>query len=304
MPVVEVRNLVKSYGNFRAVDDISFEVEEGEIFGIAGPNGAGKTTTIECIEGLRKQNGGTIRVLGLDPVKEALSMKQKVGIQLQEGQLPDRIRVWEAINLFNSFYKQSIPWKTLLEELDLEDKASSFFDNLSGGQKQRLSIAMALVNDPILVFFDELTTGLDPQARRMIWDLIRRVRDKGRTIVLVTHFMDEAEKLCDRLAIFDQGKVIALDSPQKLIKQLKEAIQINFSIAGDRKISEHLLRVRGVNNLHFDDKDYKLSVDKVENIADVINCLSETGTEFYEFTIHQPNLEDVFLELTGRTIRD
>jgi ABC-2 type transport system ATP-binding protein len=217
MTVIDIANLVKRYGDHTVVQDISFTVGEGEIFGIVGPNGAGKTTTVECLEGLRTPDGGTVRVLGLDPRRDRAELRLRMGIQLQSSQLPDRLKVWEALDLYSSFYPHPADWKQLLAEVDLADKRNTVFSKLSGGQKQRLSIALALVGNPRVAVFDELTTGLDPQARRDTWDLIRQIRDRGVTVILVTHFMDEAERLCDRLAVIRAGRVAALDTPAGII---------------------------------------------------------------------------------------
>src|SRR5271157_3995276 len=214
--VIQVENLRKSYKDLFAVDDISFEVSRGEIFGLLGPNGAGKTTTVECLQGLRRFNSGKIRVLGLDPLKNIGALRQRIGSQLQDSELPQRIKVWEALDLFSSIAPGKNGWKKLMKEWDLEEKANASFSSLSGGQKQRLFIALALVNHPEVVFLDEMTTGLDPAARHSAWDLIKEIRANGTTVVLVTHFMDEAEELCDRLAIIDKGKLVALDSPAGL----------------------------------------------------------------------------------------
>ncbi|MEU6077699.1 ABC transporter ATP-binding protein [Micromonospora sp. NPDC047074] len=217
MPVIEVRNLRKQYGDQVAVADVSLSVDEGEIFGLVGPNGAGKTTTVECVEGLRSPDGGSVRVLGLDPRRDRAAVRRKLGIQLQESQLPDRIKVWEALDLYSSFYPHPADWRELMDELGLTPKRNAVFAKLSGGQKQRLSIALALVGNPSVAILDELTTGLDPQARRDTWELVRQVRDRGVTVVLVTHFMDEAERLCDRLAVVAAGRVVAVDTPRNLI---------------------------------------------------------------------------------------
>jgi len=217
MNVIEVVNLRKRYGDQLAVADVSFRVREGEIFGIAGPNGAGKTTTVECLEGLRKPDAGFVQVLGLDPQRDGARLRRLVGIQLQQSQLPDRLRVGEALKLYSSFYPRPADWQQLMADVGLADKRNTAFAKLSGGQKQRLSIALALVGNPRIAILDELTTGLDPQARRDTWSLIRAVRDRGVTVVLVTHFMDEAERLCDRLAVIDAGRVVALDTPAALI---------------------------------------------------------------------------------------
>ena len=303
MAVIEVSNLQKSYGKLEAVKDVTFSVEEGEIFGIVGPNGAGKTTTVECIEGLRDYDRGFVSVLGLDPLKQSKTLKQRIGIQLQEGQLPDRLKVWEALDLFSSLYKKSVPWRPLLDELGLEEKSNDYFDNLSGGQKQRLSIAMALVNDPEVVFFDELTTGLDPQARHTIWDLVKRIRDKGKTVILVTHFMEEAERLCDRVAIIDHGRVIALDTPGKLIRQMDLGINILFGCENP-ELKEYLLNIPNLIQVDCAGESYKIYADNIKAVADIIHILVEKELNFYDFSIQQPNLEDVFINLTGRKIRD
>ena len=208
-PIITVKNLRKTYGKTVAVDDISFEIAEGEIFGFLGPNGAGKTTTVECLQALRHPDSGDIRVLGLDPLREAQELRRRIGSQLQESALPDRIKVWEALDLFASVTPHALDWHVLLEQWGLAEKRKAGFHSLSGGQRQRLFIALALVNNPRVVFLDEMTTGLDPAARRVAWDLIRAIREKGTTVVLVTHFMDEAENLCDRVAIVDRGKIVA-----------------------------------------------------------------------------------------------
>ena len=217
MSIIEVSHLHKRYGDHVAINDISFTVDAGEIFGIVGPNGAGKTTTVEIIEGLRTPDRGGVRVLGLDPRTNRAGLRRRLGIQLQEGQLPDRLKVWEALELFSSFYERPADWRTLMADVGLADKRNTAFGKLSGGQKQRLSTALALVGNPEVAVLDELTTGLDPQARRDAWDLIRAIRDRGVTIILVTHFMDEAERLCNRLAVIRSGDLVALDNPAALV---------------------------------------------------------------------------------------
>ncbi|MFB9684831.1 ABC transporter ATP-binding protein [Amycolatopsis plumensis] len=216
MPLIEVTDLRKRYGTRVAVDGVSFTVERGEIFGILGTNGAGKTTTVECLQGLRQTDGGTISVLGLDPAADHAALTRRVGVQLQESQLPAKLRVREALELFASFYPEPADIDVLLEQLDLSEHARSSFGKLSGGQKQRVSIALALVGQPELAILDELTTGLDPHARRETWRLVEGVRATGVTVLLVTHFMDEAERLCDRVAIFDAGRVVATGTPTEL----------------------------------------------------------------------------------------
>jgi ABC-2 type transport system ATP-binding protein len=216
MPLIEVTDLHKNYGNRVAVDGVSFVVERGEIFGILGTNGAGKTTTVECLQGLRRADGGTISVLGLDPATDRAELTRRVGVQLQESRLPDKLKVREALELFASFYPEHADIDGLLATLGLTEHAGKAFGRLSGGQKQRVSIALALVGNPEIAILDELTTGLDPHARRDTWSLIERVRDRGVTVLLVTHFMDEAERLCDRVAIFDAGRVVATGTPDEL----------------------------------------------------------------------------------------
>jgi ABC-2 type transport system ATP-binding protein len=217
MPVIEVENLNKRYGDTPAVADVSFTVDSGEIFGILGPNGAGKTTTVECLSGLRRRDGGAVRVLGMDPDRDGAQLRELVGAQLQESQLPEKIRVWEALELYSSFYRAPADWRELLDVLGLSAVRRTGFGVLSGGQKQRLSIALALVGDPRVAVLDELTTGLDPAARRDTWALIESVRNRGVTVVLVTHFMEEAERLCDRVAVIDAGRTVAVDTPAALV---------------------------------------------------------------------------------------
>jgi ABC-2 type transport system ATP-binding protein len=229
MPVIQVDRLHKRYGPVTAVDEVSFTVEQGEVFGILGPNGAGKTTTVECISGLRAPDGGAVRVLGLDPVADRDELRQCVGVQLQEAGLPDKLKVRETMELFASFYRDPAPIAPLLARLGLADKAEARYKKLSGGQKQRLAIALALVGNPRVVVLDELTTGLDPHARRETWDLVEQVRDTGVTVLLVTHFMEEAERLCDRLALIDQGRVVAVDTPAGLAERSGAGQRLRFT---------------------------------------------------------------------------
>src|SRR5580658_6314430 len=218
--VIEVSGVRKAYGKTVAVEEASFEVRQGEIFGLIGPNGAGKTTTMECIEGLRKPDRGSISVLGLDPFRQVYKLQDRIGVQLQQAQLQKRIKVWEAVDLWASLYgKRAVDAARLLEQLGLTEKRNTWFMNLSGGQKQRLFIALALIQDPEVVFLDELTTGLDPQSRRAIWELVRGIRQRGKTVFLTTHLMEEAERLCDRVAIIEHGRVIDIDKPESLVKR-------------------------------------------------------------------------------------
>ena len=301
--IIEVEKLVKRYGEITAVDGISFEVHEGEIFGMVGPNGAGKTTTIECIEGLRVPDGGSIRVWGLDPQRDGYKLKERIGVQLQESALPDRIKVWEALDLFASFYRKSMDWAPLLERLGMADKRNTSFAKLSGGQKQRLFIALALVNDPELVFLDELTTGLDPQARRAMWDLVRDIRDQGKTIFLTTHYMEEAERLCDRVLIIDRGKIVGLDTPEKLIQSLGVENRILFTAEGDFD-PEPLRALPGVARVEQIGERVIVYGKGNHLVGNVVNTLEAQGVRFSDLRTEQPTLEDVFLALTGREMRD
>src|SRR6202011_3192719 len=247
--IIEVSALHKQYGRQVAVEDVSFTVDQGEIFGIVGPNGAGKTTTVECIEGLRKPDGGFVRVLGLDPERDGAELRERVGAQLQESELPDKLKVWEALELYASFYPRPAEWGRLLESLGLAEKRNTRFGKLSGGQKQRLSIALALVGNPEVAILDELTTGLDPHARRETWDLIEGIRNRGVTVVLVTHFMEEAERLCDRVAIVDAGRIIAMDSPAGLVSRIQSEQRVRFrpSAPLEDQLLTQLPEVRGVS---------------------------------------------------------
>lgn len=311
--VVSVDGLRKSYGKVIAVDGISFQVGEGEIFGMVGPNGSGKTTTIECIEGLRRPEEGRVQVLGLNPWRDTRELRERTGIQLQSASLPRRMRVQEALDLFASFYQQSCDWSQMLDDLGLGDKRTAYFSQLSGGQKQRLFVALALINQPEVVFLDELTTGLDPRARHAIWDLVRGIREGGTTVFLTTHYMDEAENLCDRVAILDQGQIIALDTPAGLVKELGMATRITFSL--DRRSPIH---ARGTNGRSFNPASIG-ALDGVQRvdleggevtvygqgenlIGAVVIGLETDGVHFRDLRTEEADLEDVFLALTGRAV--
>jgi ABC-2 type transport system ATP-binding protein len=300
--VIAVENLVKTYGSLRAVDGVSFEVYENEIFGVVGPNGAGKTTMVECLEGLRVPSSGSIRVLELNPKADGYRLRQLIGIQLQEGKFPDKIKSREALELFASLYPHSLPAMSLLEKVGLLDKAGSYYDNLSGGQKQRLSIALALVNDPQVIFFDELTTGLDPQARRAMWGLVSSIREAGKTVVLVTHFMEEAERLCDRVAIVDRGRIIALDTPPNLIRSLNSGWKVNFSM-DDSKVLTQLKNIDKCQ-LTVSNQDITIQCSDGRSVGDIIRILEDNNCNFRDFTVSKPTLEDVFLSLTGKEMRE
>jgi ABC-2 type transport system ATP-binding protein len=296
---IEVSALRKAYGLLKAVDGISFEVARGEIFGMVGPNGAGKTTTIECLEGLREPDGGGLRVLGLDPRDDGYELRERIGVQLQQSSLPDDMKVWEAMDLFASYYRKPAPWKPLLERLGIADKSQARFARLSGGQKQRLFIALALVNDPDLVFLDELTTGLDPHARRSMWDLVRDIRRRGKTVFLTTHFMEEAEQLCDRVLVMDRGRVVAMDSPVNLVRGLQAETRIVFHADRDYDPAP-LQSLPGVSRIEKNGERCAVSGTGERLVCIVINALDAAGVRFRDLRTEQPDLEDVFLTLTGR----
>jgi ABC-2 type transport system ATP-binding protein len=302
--VIQVSKVRKTYGATVAVDEVSFEVQDGEIFGLIGPNGAGKTTTMECIEGLRTPDHGTISVLGLDPFRQAYKLQERIGVQLQQAQLQKRIKVWEAVDLWASLYrKNAVDGERLLEQLGLSDKRNAWFMNLSGGQKQRLFIALALINDPEVVFLDELTTGLDPQARRAIWELVRGIRERGKTVFLTTHLMEEAERLCDRVAIIEHGRIIDVDSPERLVG--RHCPERTVVLATDDPLAEESFRsIPGVEVENDGGSRFTIRGRGDELVTEVIRCLSENGMRVTDFRTILPNLEDVFLKLTGHSIRE
>ena len=304
-PVIAVEALEKSYGSVRAVDAISFDVAAGEIFGVVGPNGAGKTTTIECLEGLRAPDGGQVHVLGLDPRRDGDVLRQRIGAQLQESALPARLRVGEAMRLFASFYTRPLEPEAILEGLGLADRKNVAYADLSGGQKQRLSIALALVGDPQLVFLDELTSGLDPQARHATWDLVRDVRAKGKTVFLTTHYMEEAEQLCDRVMIIDAGRIVALDTPAALVRALGAEQRIAFGADG---IGDDVIRaLRAIPRVERVERSAERVVVYGQSdrlLAPILTVLEDAHLVFHDLQTEQSNLEDVFLALTGREMRD
>jgi len=304
VPVIHVSGIRKTYGRTVAVDEVSFEVNDGEIFGLIGPNGAGKTTTMECIEGIRKPDRGSISVLGLDPFRQVYKLQERIGVQLQQAQLQKRIKVWEAVDLWASLYrKKSVDAERLLEQLGLVDKRDAWFMNLSGGQKQRLFIALALINDPEVVFLDELTTGLDPQARRAIWELVRGIRERGKTVFLTTHLMEEAERLCDRVAIIEHGRIIDIDTPQRLVdRHCPERIVVLDT--DDPTAEERFGAIPQVESVVRSDLQFTIRGRGEDLVTEVIHCLSENRIRVTDFRMIVPNLEDVFLKLTGHSIRD
>jgi ABC-2 type transport system ATP-binding protein len=300
MAIIEVNGLVKRYGDHTAVNGVSFTVDQGEIFGILGPNGAGKTTTVECIEGLRTPDGGTIRVHGIDPGQDTGELRQLLGAQLQESELPDKLRVGEAMALYSSFYRDPADWRELIGVLNLTDKVDTPFKKLSGGQKQRLSIALALVGNPKVAVLDELTTGLDPQARRDAWDLIEGIRDRGVTILLVTHFMEEAERLCDRLAVVDRGRIVAVDTPAGLVAKVDDRQRLRFrpSAPIDHAVLTALPEVTSV-----DRAGGQLVVTGTGNLLlAVTTALARHQVVAGDLRVEQTSLDDAFVALTGRTI--
>ena len=295
--VIEVQNMRKRYGDTVAVDGISFTVQQGEIFGILGPNGAGKTTTVECIEGLRTPDSGTISVLGLDPIRDRGELRQRLGAQLQDSELPERLRVGEALELYSSFYARPADWRALMDRLGLSGKRDTRFGKLSGGQKQRLSIALALIGSPRVAVLDELTTGLDPQARRDTWALIEGIRDTGVTILLVTHFMEEAERLCDRVALIDSGRIVALDSPAGLATGVDAEQRVRFrpSRPMDDSLLTALPEVTSVTR-----RGETVVVTGTGDVAlAVTSVLARNGIVAAQLRVEQASLEDAFVALTG-----
>ncbi|GAA4985350.1 ABC transporter ATP-binding protein [Actinopolymorpha pittospori] len=300
MPVIEVTELHKAYGEKVAVDDVSLTVEQGEIFGILGPNGAGKTTTVECVAGLRHPDSGEIRVLGLDPRHDREELRNRLGCQLQESELPGQLRVAEALELYSSFYRNPADWRSLMADLGLTEKRDTPFKKLSGGQKQRLSIALALVGNPEIAVLDELTTGLDPQARRDTWNLIEQIRVRGVTILLVTHFMEEAERLCDRLAVIDSGRVVAVDTPAGLVALVNDEQRIRFrpSVPVSDELFTDLPEVSDVTRA-----GNHITITGTGNVlAAVTSVLARNQVVALELRVDQASLDDAFVELTGRSL--
>src|SRR4051812_35331384 len=302
-PVVQLSAVRKTYGRTIAVDDVSFDVQQGEIFGLIGPNGAGKTTTMECVEGLRVPDRGSISVLGLDPARDVYVLQERIGIQLQEAQLQKRIKVREAVGLWATLYRKPVDGDRLLEQLGLAEKRDAWFMTLSGGQKQRLFIALALINDPELVFLDELTTGLDPQARRTIWELVRGIRARGKTVFLTTHLMEEAERLCDRVAIIDRGRIVDIGTPAELIR--RHCPEQSAMIVTDSPGADDQFRsIPDVDSVSRDNLTFTIRGRGKTLVTDVIRCLAEHDIRVIDFRTERPTLEDVFLKLTGHSIRE
>ena len=303
-PILQVENLVKRYGDVEAVRGVSFNVEEGEVFGLLGPNGAGKTSTVEIMEGLRTADSGRVSVCGLDPQKNPQELKHQIGAALQSTSLPDKLRVIEALRLFASFYRRHRSPEELLKRFGLEEKRNTSYNQLSGGQKQRLALAMALVNDPKVLFFDEPTAGLDPQVRREIYDIIEELRREKKTIVMTTHYIEEAERLCDRVAIVDHGTVIALGTPRELKERSGDKTRLEVRLSRPEP-QEILKNLEGVSECRILGDSYILQCRRPpQAIVSLVKHLEATGNELISLEIAAPSLEDVFIELTGRRLRD
>lgn len=299
-----VKDLKKSYGDVKAVDGVSLSVEEKEIFGILGPNGAGKTTTLEMIETLREPDSGEISVEGMDARKHARDIKEILGVQLQNTVFFDNLSVWETVDLFRSFYKTSMDTDALLEMAGLKEKSSAMLDELSGGQHKRVSIALALVNDPRIVFLDEPTTGLDPQARRRIWEIIEQLRSREKTVVVTTHYIEEAEYLCDRVAVMDLGRIIALGSPGELIEKYSVDSNISFRMKPPL-VEETVAGITGVKSVKGRNGEYAVTTETPqETLIGIFTAAYEHGATADEVSMKRATLEDVFLKITGRTIRE
>ena len=302
-PVIHVAAVRKTYGRTVAVDEVSFDVHPGEIFGLIGPNGAGKTTTMECVNGLRAPDRGRISVLGLEPRRDVYALQERIGVQLQAAQLQKRIKVREAVGLWASLYRKPVDGDRLIEQLGLGDKRHAWFMTLSGGQKQRLFIALALINDPELVFLDELTTGLDPQARRAIWDLVRGIRQRGKTVFLTTHLMEEAERLCDRVAIIDRGRIIDIGAPADLVRRHCPERTV-ILVSEDPSALERFRAIPQVQSVSREGSQLTIRGQRGDLVTQVIQCLAEHRITVVDFRTEIPTLEDVFLKLTGHVIRD
>ena len=312
--VIQVQSLQKSYkramleqpkqmAEFQAVKDVSFEVNQGEIFGILGPNGAGKTTTLEIIEGLKEPSGGSVKVLGLDVVKDCAKVQHQIGVQLQSSEYMKSMSLSELLTLFASLYNKTADVDKLLGFVNLVDKKHSYVSELSGGQKQRFTIATSLVNDPKIVFLDEPTTGLDPRARRDVWELVKMINQQGVTVVLTTHYMEEAEYLCERVAIMDSGTILAIDNPKKLIEDLSYTTQVSFLT--DQKLNaEFWTGIAGIQEVFTDYPKTVIEIAELEAVADILKRLKQNNISFSAFAVKTATLEDVYLHLTGKSYED
>ncbi len=301
---IEIKGLVKRYGELTAVDGISLTVEEGQIFGILGPNGAGKTTTLEIVEGIRKADAGEVKILGLDHLTKAKEIKQLIGVQLQATATPERLTVRETIELFGKFFRRALPADHIIKFVQLEQKESSLVRDLSGGQAQRLAIGLALVNDPKILFLDEPTTGLDPAARRSLWDVVDGLQESGKTVVLTTHYMEEAERLCDLIAIMDHGKIVAQDTPDGLIKSFGESEAIEFNSTSAIPEGE-IAALPGATKVQTSNGTYAVfTSDATSTIRGLVGRSGSQGWQVEDIRIRRATLEDVFVGLTGRRLRE
>lgn len=302
--IVDVKGVNKRYGSFTAVKGVSFQVKRGEIFGLLGPNGAGKTTTIEMLVGLRKPDEGTAILSGFDVIKEANKVKEVIGVQLQSTSLFELLKVEEILHLYGSFYPTHVDINGLIEDMLLTEKRNDRIKGLSGGQKQRLAIALALIHDPDIVFLDEPTTGLDPQARRTLWDIVLRLKERGKTIILSTHYMDEAHVLCDRIGIMDQGELIALDTPMNLVKKLQSTSSVEFHLSNPPE-RDWFLKMEGVEEVSIKDNFVQLYTDDVQvTLTSLIHASAEHHFKIEDLQTRSATLEDVFIHMTGRSIRE
>ncbi|WP_459980215.1 ABC transporter ATP-binding protein [Paenibacillus sp. YK5] len=311
--MIKASGLVKRYGDFTAVKGVNFEVYKGEVFGLLGPNGAGKTTTMEMIEGLRRPDDGYAVVAGYDTRKDLKKVKEVIGVQLQSTSLFDLLKVHEIVKMYASFYPESVPIDPLLEDMLLQEKRNDRVRNLSGGQKQRLAMALALVNDPQVIFLDEPTTGLDPQARRTLWDIVLRLKERGKTIVLSTHYMDEAHVLCDRICLMDSGQVIALDAPRNLVRSLQSESAIEFRLEGTEEWERERLnlalvllgRVSEVKQADYRNELFVLYTDDLQtSLVELIGLASREQWKVQDLQTRTATLEDVFIHMTGRGLRE
>ena len=299
--VVSCAAVSRNFGSFTALEDVSFKVREGEIFGVVGPNGAGKTTLLNCLEGLDRPSSGHVEVLGCDPIKDQHSLAQQIGVQLQSAALPPRLTVQDALELYSAFYERPRPWRELLKDLGIKDKANARVDRLSGGERQRVFVALALINRPQLAFLDELTTALDPQSRRNMWDTVEHVRDSGATVVLTTHYMEEAERLCDRVAIIDHGRLVALDTVASLIQQHAGETTAKLILSASPSAEFDLNGVPGVTSARTEGRELTIR-GAADGLQGVLAALEAHRIAVTSMSTTTPGLEDVFLALTGRHI--
>lgn len=299
--VVSCAAVSRNFGSFTALEDVSFKVREGEIFGVVGPNGAGKTTLLNCLEGLDRPSSGHVEVLGCDPIKDQHSLAQQIGVQLQSAALPPRLTVQDALELYSALYERPRPWRELLKDLGIKDKANARVDRLSGGERQRVFVALALINCPQLAFLDELTTALDPQSRRNMWDTVEHVRDSGATVVLTTHYMEEAERLCDRVAIIDHGRLVALDTVASLIQQHAGETTAKLILSASPSAEFDLNGVPGVTSARTEGRELTIR-GAADGLQGVLAALAAHRITVTSMSTTTPGLEDVFLALTGRHI--